>query len=222
MRRERLGGLAMIAGVMMGLVTMALHPTGDDVTRDMATQGALAVAVHALGIAAAPVALFGALALTRVLGEDGPLARGGLAELALAFQALAAVATLMAATASGFLAPALIASVMAAQGDERIAAAAVLHYNGGLNQAFARVLVGASSVAIALWSVEMLRTRRLGRGTATYGLVVALVTLAMLLSGSLRLDVHGFGAVVLAHGVWTVLAGLSLMRRDPASGTRDP
>ena len=214
MRRERLGGLAMIAGVMMGLVTMALHPTGHDVARDMATQGALAMAVHALAIASAPVALFGALMLTRVLAEDGPLARGSLAELALAFQALAAIATFMAATASGLLAPELIANAMTAQGDERVMAAAVLRYNGALNQAFARVLVGASSVAIALWSVEMLRTRRLGRGTAVYGLVAALVTLALLLSGNLRLDVHGFGAVVLAHGVWTVLAGVSLMRES--------
>jgi hypothetical protein len=206
-RRERMGGLAMIAGVMMGLTTMALHPTGHDVARDMATQGALAVAVHALAIAAAPVALFGALALTRALAVDD-----GLAELALAFQALALFAALMAATASGLLGPGLIASAMAAQGDERVVAAALLRYNGALNQAFARVLVGASSVAIALWSVEMLRTRRLGRGTAVYGLVVSLVTLAVLVSGNLRLDVHGFGAVVLAQGVWTVLVGVRLMR----------
>ena len=38
----------MIAGAMMGLVTMALHPTGHDIVRDPGVQGALALAVHSL------------------------------------------------------------------------------------------------------------------------------------------------------------------------------
>ena len=215
MRRERTGGLAMIVGAAMGLVTMALHPTGHDVARDMEGQRALAVAVHALALAGVPVLLFGLLALTRRLAADGPLA-----ELALAFQGLAAMATLLAATASGLIAPGLIAAVLAAQGDERIAAAAVLRFNGAVNQAFARVLVGASAVAIGLWSLEIVRTRRLRGGTGGYGLVVAVVALAALLTGTLRMDVHGFGAFVLAQGVWIVLVGLELMRASPhAIGT---
>jgi hypothetical protein len=213
MRGERLGGLAMIAGVVMGLVTMALHPTGRDVMRDVEGQGALALAAHALGLAGVPLGLYGALALTRRLGAAGPLA-----ELALAFQGMAAVATLLAATASGLIAPGLMARVATASADERAIAAAVLRYNGDVNQAFARVLVAASSVAIALWSVEILRTHRLRRGTGVFGLVVAVVALAALLSGHLRLDVHGFGAVVLAQGVWLVVVGLELAREPAADG----
>ena len=34
-------------------------------------------------------------------------------------------------------------------------------------------------------------------------------------SGSLPLNVHGVGAVVLAHGVWTILAAIGLLRRAP-------
>jgi hypothetical protein len=214
MRRERLGGLAMIASVVMGLVTMALHPTGHDVVRDVQRQGGLALAVHALGLTGVPLGLYGALALTRRLGAAGPLA-----ELALAFQGMAAVATLLAATASGLIAPGLIARVTAASADQRAVASAVLHYNGDVNQAFARVLVAASSVAIALWSLEILRTRRLRRGTGVFGIAVALAALAALLSGHLRLDVHGFGAVVLAQGVWLVLVGLELARRESHGGT---
>ena len=214
MRRERMGGLATIVGAAMGLVTMALHPTGHDVARDMAGQRALAVAVHALALAGVPVVLVGLLALTRRLGAEGPLA-----ELAIAFQGLAAMASVVAATASGLLGPGLIGAVLAAQGDERVAAAAVLRYNGAVNQAFARVLVGASSVAIGLWSLEIVRTRRLRRGTGVYGLVVALVALTALLTGTLRMDVHGFGAFVLAQGVWLVLIGLELARgRDTDAG----
>jgi hypothetical protein len=65
-------------------------------------------------------------------------------------------------------------------------------------------------VAIGLWSVEILRTRRLRRGTGILGCVVAALTLVVLLSGRLRLDVHGFGAVVLAQAVWLVTVGMEL------------
>jgi hypothetical protein len=199
MRRERLGGWAMIAGAVMGLVTMAFHPTGGG-------HAALSLAVHALALAATPLALYGGWVLTRRLSAGGPLA-----ELALAFYGLSAAATLLATTASGFLASDLIAQAAALRGEARAAADAVLRYNWALNQAFSKVLVAASSVAIGLWSVEILRTRLMRRATGVLGCVVAVLTLLALFSGHLRLDVHGFGAVVLAQAVWLILAGAELM-----------
>ena len=205
MRRETLGGWAMVAGAVMGLVTMGFHPTGGG-------HAALALAVHALAITAAPIAFYGGWVLTRRLSADGPLS-----ELALAFYGLSAVATLLATTASGFLASDLIAQVAAAQGEARAAAAAVLHYNGAWNQAFAKVLVAASSVAIGLWSMEIVRTRLMRRATGILGCVVAAGVLLILFSGRLTLDVHGFGAVVLAQAIWLILAGVELRRAAPAS-----
>jgi hypothetical protein len=52
MRRETLGGWSMIAGAVMGLTTMALHPTGGG-------HAALALAVHALAITSTPIAFYG-------------------------------------------------------------------------------------------------------------------------------------------------------------------
>jgi hypothetical protein len=65
MRGQKLGGTAMIAGAIMGLVTMALHPTGHAVMRDVAGQGALALAVHALALAGVPMVFYGGLVLCR-------------------------------------------------------------------------------------------------------------------------------------------------------------
>jgi hypothetical protein len=205
----RLGGTTLIAGAAMGLVTMALHPTGHEVLND-AVQARLSVAVHALGIAAAPMTLHGAWALTRRLARRAPSA-----ELALAFQGLAAVATVLAATASGFLATGLAQRAGGETGAARDLTLALIRFTGTLNQASARILVGASSVAILLWSLAILRTRRLGRAAGVLGVVIATATLGVLLAGRLRLDVHGFGAVVLAQAVWLVLVGLELRRRPP-------
>jgi hypothetical protein len=203
MRRERLGGWAMIAGAVMGLVTMAFHPTGGG-------HAALALAVHALALAATPLAFYGGWVLTRRLSAGGPLA-----ELALAFYGVSAAATLLATTASGFLASDLIARAAALQGEARAAADAVMHYNFALNQAFAKVLVAASSVAIGLWSMEIVRTRLMRRASGVLGCVVAVVTLLALFSGHLTLGVHGFGAVVLAQAVWLVLVGAELRQAAP-------
>ncbi|HEU4884935.1 MAG TPA: hypothetical protein VFT45_21935 [Longimicrobium sp.] len=203
MRRETLGGWCMIAGAVMGMTTMAFHPTGGG-------HAALALAVHALAIFATPIAFYGGWVLTRRLA-----AGGALPELALAFYGLSAVATLLATAASGFLASDLIAQVAASEGEARAAAAAVLHYNGASNQAYAKVLVAASSVAIGLWSVEILRTRLMRRASGIVGCVVAAITLLALFSGHLTLDVHGFGAVVLGQSIWLITVGAELRRTRP-------
>jgi hypothetical protein len=194
----------MIAGAVMGLVTMAFHPTHGG-------SAALALAVHALAIAAAPVAFYGGWVLTRRLSAESALP-----ELALAFYGVSIVATLLAATASGLLMPGLMADAAALQGAERAAADAVMHYNFAVNQAFAKVLVAASSIAIGTWSVEIARTGRMRRAAGILGCVVAIATLLALFSGHLALDVHGFGAVVLGQAIWLVLVGAELRRAAPA------
>lgn len=205
MRRDTFGGWCLVANAVMGLVTMALHPT-------TVADPALVLAVHALALAGVPVGLYGAWVLARRLGEGGPAA-----ELAFAFYGLAAAATLMAATASGLLAPDVIARAAAAAGDTRAAEHAVVHYNHAVNQAFARVFVAASSVAILLWSAEMLRTRLFARAAGVVGCAVAALTLLGLFAGHLRMDVHGFGAVVLGQAIWLVMVGLELRRGRPAA-----
>lgn len=209
--REKLGGTALVAAVIMGLTTMALHPTGHDIQRDPVFQVALNIAVHALAILAAPISLYGGFVLSRRLSAASPLA-----ELALVFYGVSAVATLMAATASGLLAPGLIAALRSSDPEASVGALAVLRYNASLNQAFAKIIVGMSSLAIGLWSLVIVKFRVMGRRTGIYGCVVAVISLLALLSGQLRLDIHGFGAIVLAHGIWLVVMGMEL-RRGPCA-----
>jgi hypothetical protein len=207
MRRETLGGWGMIVGSAMTLATMALHPTGHDIARDPGSQGPLSLAVHVLALLGMPLILYGTWALTRQLAS-----LSALAELALVFQGLAAVATVMAVVASGFLATDLAVRLATLQAEARATTSALLHYTGSVIQAFARVLVASSSLAIGLWSFAMLRTRTFGRSAAWLGLATAVIALLALFSGRLRLDVHGFGAVVLAQSVWLVAVGWTLVR----------
>jgi hypothetical protein len=90
-------------------------------------------------------------------------------------------------------------------------------YTGYLNQAFARIYTLLAAIAIALWSIPIVRTRRLPRAIGIYGLVMAPVVFVVVGSGHIRLDVHGFGAVVLLQAIWSIAAGTALYRtsRNP-------
>jgi hypothetical protein len=91
---------------------------------------------------------------------------------------------------------------------------AVLILNGHLNQAFAMIFVVASSSAIFLWSIAMLRSGLFSRSLGIYGCVVAPLTLIAVLSGHVRLNVHGFGMVILGQAIWFISAGVLLWKEN--------
>lgn len=195
-------GLALTLGSIAGVAIMALHPTGRDVVANAAAGGhnALNVAVHAVAIAALPLLVLGTLQLTRRL--DG--ARD-LAVSAFVLYALYVVAILVAAGASGFVATGVVA-----HGGADVSA--MLHYTGLVNRAFATIGVGFASAAIVLWSVAASRTG-FSRALGVYGVVSGLLVAGGVAVGHLRLDVHGFGVVMVLQAVWMVWAGLLLRRR---------
>src|SRR5262245_22585272 len=89
-------------------------------------------------------------------------------------------------------------------------------YNGSINQAFAKVHTVASSVAIVLWSVAMLRTR-FSRALGWVGCVIGTVVALAILTARLPLNVHGFGMVVLAQGLWMAWTGVLLLLTKPTA-----
>jgi len=64
-----------------------------------------------------------------------------------------------------------------------------------------------------LWSLVIVCSRALAPALGIFGLVLAPLTILALLSGHVRLDVHGFGLIVVGQALWTIGAGVSLWRR---------
>ena len=209
MSTNRSAAIALVAGSLAGLVTMALHPTGREVVDNAATgaSNVLATAVHALALLGQPLLLAGTLALTLRLRARRDLAIG-----AYVFFALAVVAVLIAGAASGYISPHVIAGLDGASDTERAAMMDALHYTGELNQAFAKVYVLLAGVAFILWSAAMLSGHELSRALAAYGVVLGAAMLLGVASGRLTLDIHGFGAVVLGQGVWMAWVATLLWR----------
>ena len=178
---------------------MLLHPTGHDVTRSVAGggHGALNVLLHSIALLGQPLIVMGALALTLQFTVQRSMAVG-----AFVLFTWASVAVMIASAASGFMATSLIETAVREQGAAREVAYNALHYTGLLNQTFARIFVSFSSLAILVWSTAMMREKMFSRSLAAYGSVSACGVLAVMITGHLRFDIHGFGAVVFAQGIW--------------------
>jgi hypothetical protein len=58
----------------------------------------------------------------------------------------------------------------------------------------------------------MLTEPRYGRALGLTGLVVGAAAALATLAG-LQMDIHGFGAIVLGHGVWMIWTGVRLAQR---------
>ena len=211
MTDDRKAGIALMAGSVGGLVTMAIHPVmSGGLTGAQFEHLALVSAVaHSLAIASSLASFLGALGLTRRVAAADRLSLA-----ALVTYGLALVAIVQAAAISGFIEPDIMRRMMRdtpANGSIwRIVVVAFFQ----INQAYARIFTVAASAAVALWSVSALRDGGLGRAKAIYGCVASPLLMFGIVSGHLRLDVHGMALVGLAQGIWFISVGAELYERN--------
>jgi hypothetical protein len=209
MAPNRTAALFLIAGIALGLGTMAVHPTARDVVANASTGSANRTAelAHALALIGEVFLLAGMLRVTKLLYAGS----WDLSLLAFLFFATSASAALVAAAASGFIAPAVVASLRTTDAAARDMTLALLRYTGIVNRTFARIEVVASAVAFFLWSVAM-RRQAWPPAIAIYGATSSALLVIALGGGLLPLDVHGFGLVVVLQGVLVLVIGRHLWR----------
>src|SRR5437868_8420616 len=164
MKTKSIYGLALLVGMVAGIVTMAFHPTGFDAqatAETVAHEMSILVAVHTLALMSIPLLVFGFAGVTMRAGWHRPEAL-----LAFIIYALSAVALMFAGIADGLINAALIPQMTGAIDPKLQAVKAALSYNFQLNQACAKVFVVGSSLAIVLWSITLFRfgtfERRIG------------------------------------------------------------
>lgn len=198
MSDDRKSGIALIAGSVGGILTMAIHPTS-------AATLPMAGPAHSLAIASMVLLFLGACGLSRRIA-----ARDRISFAALITFGFACVGIFIAAGISGFVVPDIMKHMSrdapAAAGQWHIVVDGIFQ----INQAFARIYSVASSAAIILWSISALRNGGLRRSVAIYGCVIAPLIILAITVGHLRLDVHGMAIVGLAQVIWFILVGSQL------------
>jgi len=208
MTDDRITGLALIAGSAGVILALGLHPSGRDLfaAETFASAARKLIAVHSLALACLPVWLFGAWGLSRRLDVQWT------ARAALVTYAFALMAMMNAVVIDGLVTPGLAHGIVNATGTAGQGWRIAFNHNSLMDQAFMRVFLVASSVAIVLWSASILRSAALGRAVGVYGCVLGAATVIAQLSGQLDIHQHLFGAAIVGQVVWFVIVGTSLCR----------
>ena len=207
MTDDRKAGIALIAGSLGGILTMAIHPTGtasltaEQVAHLSITSGA----AHSLAMVSVLALFLGTCGLARRLA-----AADRISFAAIVTYGFACVAIMIAAAVSGFIVPGIwkhmVRDVPEATHQWQMVITGIFQ----INQAFARVYSVGASMAIIFWSVSALRNGGLGRNVAIYGCVVSPLIILGIGIGHLRLDVHGMMVVMLGHVIWFIVVGVQL------------
>jgi hypothetical protein len=187
------------------IITMAVHPHGVVSPEQVESMARNLTAVHSVALVSLPLILLGVLGLSQRLEGPDRLALAG-----LVLYALAAVAVMNAAVMDGLVAPNVMRRIAEAGASSKEGWAIVFRYNFEVNQANAWLYAVGSSLAVLLWSISIMRTGALARGVGIFGCILGGVTVAVVASGLLRPDVHGFGAVILGQGIWFITVGARL------------
>jgi hypothetical protein len=209
MTDNRKAGIALVAGSLGGILTMALHPTGsisltpEQIAHLSVTSGA----VHSLAMLSMLSLFLGACGLTLRLAAPDRISFAAIVTFGFA-----CIAIMIATAVSGFIVPGImkhmLRDVAAAAPQWQIVISGIFQ----INQAFAKIYSAAASMAILLWSVSALRNGGLGRGIATYGCVIAPLLVIAIIIGHLRMDVHGMAIVMLGQVIWFIGAGSQLLK----------
>lgn len=214
MQSSRLAGLTVIIGTCCAVITMALHPSGAEILRAYEDTLFRNTVAHGLALFAVPLLLFGMREFSHGLARDGEDAT---ARLAWMVYACASGCVVIAGTASGLISPAMARRVLDAP--ETAHWSALFTYTGVVNQSFATLYVIGLGLAMLLWSSTAWRRSALPRWLAGLGAVVGAAFVLLMLGGRPHLDVHTFGAIVLAQAVWFLGVGFRLLQAGPRSST---
>jgi len=198
MTDDRKSGIALIAGSLGGILTMAIHPTAaGSLTAQQAEQLSLHSGVaHSIAIVSVVVLFLGACGLARSIAATDRVSFAGIVTFGFA-----CVAVMIAAAVSGFIVPSILKHMVRDDTDAAHQWQIVTVGIFQINQAFSRIYSVGASVAIILWSVSVLKN----------GVILGIGV------GNLRLDVHGMAAVWLGQAIWFIVAGSQLCSRTAGS-----
>lgn len=205
-------GWILIIGSILAVGFAMIHPQLNSdqlsaVLKQMAAEAQFNGWVHGILMALYLVLVSGFAGFSRSLGADKPLV-----SLAMVAFAGGAVAMIGAAVINGFALGLFAERYAAIRPEQYISVTASINALGSLSGTWAGVGAVASSAAILLWSIELLKLHNVWRAIALAGIAIGATSFVMLVTGKLILNVHGFLLLVLSQSIWIVAVGVQLVR----------
>jgi hypothetical protein len=132
--------------------------------------------------------------------------------LGLIFYAVGTGALIFAAMIDGFFVPAIGMSYLHADGSTVETGFALLRSCSIAIQLFTKASIIATSIAIVLWSISIVRVGRTAMLAAAVGVLAALAQFSILIYGGQVITAHTIVFVVVAQMIWYFVIGILLTR----------
>jgi hypothetical protein len=204
----------MMACALIAVIALMHHPAvttrhAAAALSQMVRLAAIDRVVHGAMIAVTVTLVYGLAVFSARRGIENQTVLGGF----IAY-ALGSVAIVAAALIDGFVIP-IIAAAYAADGSAALPqAVTALRLCGAAIQVASVFGLGATSVALALWSIDLLRTSAAPvRLTAAVGLIAAVAPATVFFLTGMTITTHTLVAIILPEAIWYGAVGVLLVRR---------
>lgn len=206
LKTDRSYGIAILVGVVLMTITMDLHPAGGGIEHLIAiTQ--MIVFTHTIAIISIPLLIYGAWGLTRRLD-----AAKGMPISAFITFSTGMFAVMIAAALNGLALPFFVNGLENADAETLKTAKLIISYGFGLNQAFDIIFIIFVSAATIIWSVAILRSKRLPAWLGILGILAGSLALITLASGFVLTHLMGFRFFMAGFILWLLLVGIQLLK----------
>lgn len=188
---------------------MVLHPSGGSIEY-IQKIAAIIIISHSIAIVAIPLTVLGFWGLHKKLEDDTLLSL-----LAFITACIAMLAVTCAAAINGLALP-LFANRFKGESPEVIESIRpIFKYGLALNNAFDFIFIGFLCIAILLWSVVTIRTKKLPAVLGWSGVVIVAAVVVIVASGFTLVSLNGFRIFLGALVAWLLAAAISLRQSEP-------
>ncbi len=202
-------GSALILGSAIMTITMVMHPTGGSFEH-LKHVSSMIIITHSLAILSIPITLFGFWGLTKRFSAENPYSMGAFITMCIGF-----FAVLLAAAVNGLALPLFISQFHDSTPEMINSLTIVLKYNNALNHSFDYIFIGGVCIAVALWSVAIIKTKLFQQWVGYFGLLSCILVIGGLIAGFIFVDLTGFRLFIAGLVVWMIIIGVLLKKLAP-------
>ncbi len=198
-------GISLMVGCFLMIVTMVLHPVGGDFDHllRIVTVG---IVSHVIAIISLPFVAYGFWGLSDKIGSTF------LSKLSFTFMFFGLVAVMFAGAVNGIILMDFVKSY-AGSSEETIASLKpIFRLIRSFNHAFDFIFIGAVCISTGMWSISILKTKKLPIWHGWFGIIISAVALTSLMLGFVFVNLHGFRIFIFGWVAWVVAAGLLMTK----------
>ena len=205
---QRKAGFALIAFTLLLVFTMIMHPAGGSVEYLIKIKRMIII-THAIAIFSLPFGWIGFWGLTRRLGTDNFWSI-----FAFGSMSFGLIAVMIAAASNGLIMPLFLDRFNNITPEAIESMRPVLRYSFSINQAFDYIYTGGVCLAILLWSIAIIHTKKLPAWIGWLGIVLAAAAVVLFVTAVAANTLQGFRIFVSSIVLWILIVGIRLTRDD--------